>query len=160
MFVGKLKAIKNTIKFSHLYIFQLRPWPNGLGSPDLDSKPDFFDFLIFNFLLLLQLFHLLLQHLHLLAFKIRANTPNYIDLTRQCNFSFTPATITQAKPSSNKCTRMISTYISINRVTMILVSSIICTLLLNSSARVTVTSINRARVISTSSTTYGLVKQE
>ncbi len=56
--------------FSHLFILQLRSWPHGLGSPDLNSGPDLFDLLIFDLLLLLLFFDFLLQHLHPSAFLL------------------------------------------------------------------------------------------
>ena len=54
----------NTMRFSHLFIFQLRPWSLDLGPPDLGSKSDLFDLLIYNFLI----FYFLFQHLHPSAF--------------------------------------------------------------------------------------------
>ncbi len=57
------------MRFSHLFILQLRSWPRGLGPPDFDSEPDFFDSLILDLLLQhLLAFDLLLQHL--LAFDL------------------------------------------------------------------------------------------
>lgn len=41
-FVYKLKAIKNNMEFSHLFILQLRFWSCNQESLDLDSKPDSF----------------------------------------------------------------------------------------------------------------------
>ena len=74
--------------FSHLYILQLKSWPYGLGSSDLDSGSDLCDLLIFDLLLLLLSPDLLLQHLHFSAFEVRVNTLNYVDFARQCNFSY------------------------------------------------------------------------
>ncbi len=39
------------MKFSHLFILQLRSWPRGLKPPDLDSRPDLFNFLILDLLI-------------------------------------------------------------------------------------------------------------
>lgn len=54
----------------------------SLGLLDLDSGADFFDILIFDLLLLLLSFDLLLQYLHPSNFDIRADTPNYVGLVR------------------------------------------------------------------------------
>ena len=141
--------------FSHLYILQLKPWLRGLGSPDLDSKPDLFDLLIFDFLLLLLPPDLLLQHLHSLAFEVGANTPNYVDPTRRCNFPYAPQLLqTQAKPSLNRYAKMTPTSTSIDRAKMISASSIICIWLSNSSAKIISVSTDRAKVTPASSTTY------
>ena len=74
--------------FFHLYILQLRLCLRGLGPPNLDSKPHLFDLRIFDLLLLLLLFDLLLQHLHPLAFEVGADNLHYVDPTKQCNFSY------------------------------------------------------------------------
>ncbi len=65
--------------FSHLFIFQLRSWPCGLGSPHSDSGPDLFDLLILDLLIF---DYLLFQLLHPLAFHARADTPYCADLAR------------------------------------------------------------------------------
>ncbi len=52
------------MRFSHLFIFQLKSWPRGLEPSDSDSGPNLFDLLIFDLLI----FDLLLQHL--LAFDL------------------------------------------------------------------------------------------
>lgn len=41
LFVEKLKAIKNIIKFSHLFIFLLRSYLYKLREPNLDCRLDF-----------------------------------------------------------------------------------------------------------------------
>ncbi len=72
--------------FSHLFILQLRSWPCSLGPPDLDSRPNLFDLLIFDHQHLLA-FDLLLQHLlafDLLPLPLHPSAP--IGLQRQYNF--------------------------------------------------------------------------
>ncbi len=39
------------MRFSHLFILQLRSWPRGLGPPDSDFGPDLFDLLILDLLI-------------------------------------------------------------------------------------------------------------
>ncbi len=72
--------------FSPLFILQLRSWHHGQGPPDSDSGPDLFDLLIFDLLLLLLSLDLLLQHLHLSALDVGADTLISAGLARRCNF--------------------------------------------------------------------------
>ncbi len=75
--MGKLKAIENTMGFSHLFILQLRSWLCGLGPPDSDSRPDLFDLLIFDLLLQhLLAFDFLLLPLHPSAFLLKPTLQN------------------------------------------------------------------------------------
>ncbi len=68
------------MRFSHLFILQLRSSPRGLGPPDLDSGPDLFDLLILDLLLqhLLAFDFLILDLLlqHLLAFLLEPTLLN------------------------------------------------------------------------------------
>ena len=71
------------MRFSHLFIFQLRSWSLDLGLPDLGSEPDLFDFLIFD---LLDLLDLLILASAFLVFSVRSNTSNCVGFARRCNF--------------------------------------------------------------------------
>ncbi len=65
------------MRFSHLFILQLRSWLRGLGPPDSDSGPDLFNLLILNFLLQhLLAFDLLLLPLHPSAFLLELTLQN------------------------------------------------------------------------------------
>lgn len=91
MFVCKPKTIKNTMRFSHLFILQLKSWLCGPKPPDLDFELDFFWLfvLVTNWYLLI----FASANLWLLAsastsfdFFARANTSEYAGPIRQCNF--------------------------------------------------------------------------
>ncbi len=63
--------------FSHLFILQLRSWHRGLGPPDLDSGPYFFD-------LLFLLFPSDSASTSL-GLSAGADTPKYVGFLRRCN---------------------------------------------------------------------------
>ncbi len=65
------------MRFSHLFIFQPKFSPCGLGPSNLDFGSDLFDLLIFE---------LLIQHLHPLAFDVKADTLKCASRARQYNF--------------------------------------------------------------------------
>ncbi len=55
------------MRFSHLFILQLRSWPHGLGPLDSNSGPDLFDLLIFDLLIFeLLLFNFCIPRLFIL----------------------------------------------------------------------------------------------
>ncbi len=60
------------MRFSHLFILQVRSWPRGLGPPDSDSGPDLFDFLIFDLLIF-----------NVLPFNFYITWPFMLELTLQ-----------------------------------------------------------------------------
>ena len=75
------------MRFSYLFIFQLRSWSLNLGPLDLGSKPDFYDLLIFNVLFLMLTLDLVILVFAFLALFVRADTPNCIGFMMRYNLS-------------------------------------------------------------------------
>ncbi len=108
--------------FSHLFILQLRSWHRGLAPPDLDSRPDLFDLLIFNLLLQhLLAFDLLPLPLYPWAFRLEPTFLNAQALQGDVTSYLLQPYESLAEPSSsplvafNGCARMTSTSTSIDR---------------------------------------------
>lgn len=80
--------MKNIVRFSYLFIFYLKTQSCSLGPPNLDSGPNYFNFLTFDFLLLLLLINFLLQHLYLLAFILEPTILNTQVLQSNIIFQF------------------------------------------------------------------------
>lgn len=80
LFKDELKAIKITLRVFYILIFQLKFQFHDLKTPDLYSGSNFFDFLIFDFLLLLLFLTLVL--LYFLVFDVGVDTPKCISFTK------------------------------------------------------------------------------